>query len=184
MRVVYDIVTKQIEVISMSTVKDPTCQEICSHYVEGEDCVNCFVLPNNEEQALNFGKYLVDDTDLDDKVLIVADIYTVEWACEETEIAGEPIKTYRVAPGTTVAFTVKFLDKDGIPYKPTGTVDLRCQRGSLSQSSKVLVGEESEFTVNWVSVNETIDVPLGLLVPFWSPLRYNMPPHVKIQLRN
>lgn len=164
MRVVYNTTTKELEQVSISSVTEPKCSQICKYHTEEHtlpdcpECENCFATADNHDALNNMKNYYVDDS-VSPKQLKQKDVCRILMSCNKQLVEEGPPSIYNMnIADNSCDVTVQFKDGEGNSITPTGELVLTPGRGSLEQRIFNLNGSASSVQTTWTTIQETINV--------------------------
>lgn len=173
MLVIYRIATKKVEGYSMSSVKEPTWDDVKAYYLPSDEFGHLTV--DNalfDDIMLNQSLYRVNDSG-ETPVLVRDKAKMVTMSCPEQLVDSgmtSGTRVYRTTKiGQVIGIEAVFTDADGSSWFPTGTLVLRANYGILSTDLIQLDGTVDRASFTWQMPGATV----------MSTLSANVLPHDK-----
>ena len=157
MLVIYEKSTGKVKRISLCQSREPTWEEVASD-LDSEIC-GSFTAENDQGKILLQQRYLVKFDAEDNPYLEFQPRKLIELTCDCPAL---PDGRYQMpADGTSTAnLTIAFKEENGSDLFPSGTLEIRPSRGSVSQRFITLNGSKSSLSVTFTSVAETVSVQI------------------------
>jgi hypothetical protein len=165
MLVIYRLATKKVEGYSMSSVKEPTWDDVKPYYLPNEDFGHLTVSDSLFDDILqNQTLYHVDDSGAE-PILVRDKAKLITMSCAEQLIDPGTVSGTRkyvtTKIGQVIGIEAVFTDSNGNSWFPVGTLTLRANYGILSADLVALNGTVDRASFTWQMPGATVTSTLS-----------------------
>jgi len=171
MRIVYQPNTGIIEQVSLSSIKEPSCENIKCKYLETNTCTNnCLILPNDNQFVLNYSKYYIDvlDKKIVKRLNIIPTVQSGDAVLIKTS-TYDGFYYYRYSYQTTITpVTFNIILEDGAQntLKKGIKFFIKANRGTLNKTEFSTIEGQKNYTFQWSPPTywEKVKILIGLAI--------------------